>query len=72
MVLQKRLDYGFNGYQVPPMPRSARSARVISSPYQFYIVTLATMSLLCLLSPFRRGASIGEKPKTVRCVHSTY
>ncbi|KAL5991896.1 hypothetical protein ACLOJK_012807 [Asimina triloba] len=27
MVLQKRLDYGFNGYQVPPMPRASRSAR---------------------------------------------
>nr|GMD20306.1 telomere repeat-binding protein 5-like isoform X1 [Ipomoea batatas] len=27
MVLQKRLDYGFNGYRVPPMPRSTRSAR---------------------------------------------
>ncbi|KAJ4832134.1 hypothetical protein Tsubulata_038674 [Turnera subulata] len=27
MVLQKRLDYGFNGYQVPPTPRSTRSAR---------------------------------------------
>ncbi|XP_073057077.1 telomere repeat-binding protein 5-like [Primulina eburnea] len=27
MVLQKRLEYGFNGYQVPPMPRAARSVR---------------------------------------------
>ncbi|KAJ6691780.1 TELOMERIC REPEAT BINDING PROTEIN [Salix purpurea] len=27
MVLQKRLDYGFNGYQVPPVPRATRSAR---------------------------------------------
>ncbi|XP_059429761.1 telomere repeat-binding protein 5-like [Corylus avellana] len=27
MVLPKRLDYGFNGYQVPPMPRATRSAR---------------------------------------------
>uniref|UniRef100_A0A5B7AQG3 Putative telomere repeat-binding protein 5 n=1 Tax=Davidia involucrata TaxID=16924 RepID=A0A5B7AQG3_DAVIN len=27
MVLQKRLDYGFNGYQVPPTPRATRSAR---------------------------------------------
>ncbi|KAF8395134.1 hypothetical protein HHK36_019075 [Tetracentron sinense] len=27
MVLQKRLDYGFNGYQVPAMPRASRSAR---------------------------------------------
>ncbi|KAB5520331.1 hypothetical protein DKX38_024650 [Salix brachista] len=27
MVLDKRLDYGFNGYQVPPMPRATRSAR---------------------------------------------
>ncbi|KAK4483123.1 hypothetical protein RD792_010302 [Penstemon davidsonii] len=27
MVLQKRLDYGFNGYQVPPIPRAARSVR---------------------------------------------
>ncbi|KAL5973346.1 hypothetical protein ACLOJK_029996 [Asimina triloba] len=27
MVLQKRLDYGFNGYQVPPTPRASRSAR---------------------------------------------
>ncbi|XP_073062132.1 telomere repeat-binding protein 5-like [Primulina eburnea] len=27
MVLQKRLDYGFNGYQVPPTPRAARSIR---------------------------------------------
>ncbi|OVA17848.1 SANT/Myb domain [Macleaya cordata] len=27
MVLQKRLDYGFNGYQVPAMPRACRSAR---------------------------------------------
>ncbi|KAL7173380.1 hypothetical protein ACSBR2_032781 [Camellia fascicularis] len=27
MVLQNRLDYGFNGYQVPPTPRAARSAR---------------------------------------------
>ncbi|KAI3788069.1 hypothetical protein L2E82_00707 [Cichorium intybus] len=26
MVLQKRLEYGFNGYQVPPTPRAARSA----------------------------------------------
>ncbi|WMV35913.1 hypothetical protein MTR67_029298 [Solanum verrucosum] len=27
MVLQKRLDYGFNGYQVPPIPRATRSLR---------------------------------------------
>uniref|UniRef100_A0A6N2MIG3 Uncharacterized protein n=1 Tax=Salix viminalis TaxID=40686 RepID=A0A6N2MIG3_SALVM len=27
MVLDKRLHYGFNGYQVPPMPRATRSAR---------------------------------------------
>ncbi|MBA0807281.1 hypothetical protein Gohar_023095 [Gossypium harknessii] len=27
MVLQKRLDYGFNGYQVPTIPRATRSAR---------------------------------------------
>ncbi|KAK9279583.1 hypothetical protein L1049_013262 [Liquidambar formosana] len=27
MVLQNRLDYGFNGYQVPATPRAARSAR---------------------------------------------
>ncbi|KAL2471268.1 Telomere repeat-binding protein 5 [Abeliophyllum distichum] len=27
MVLLKRLEYGFNGYQVPPTPRAARSAR---------------------------------------------
>ncbi|XP_073143229.1 telomere repeat-binding protein 5-like [Henckelia pumila] len=27
MVLQKRLEYGFNGYQVPFMPRAARSVR---------------------------------------------
>ncbi|KAG7949756.1 hypothetical protein I3843_13G078900 [Carya illinoinensis] len=27
MVLHKRLDYGFNGYQVPPTPRGTRSAR---------------------------------------------
>ncbi|XP_010521860.1 PREDICTED: telomere repeat-binding protein 5 isoform X1 [Tarenaya hassleriana] len=27
MVLQKRLDYGLNGYQVPATPRAARSAR---------------------------------------------
>nr|XP_043611021.1 telomere repeat-binding protein 5-like [Erigeron canadensis]XP_043611022.1 telomere repeat-binding protein 5-like [Erigeron canadensis] len=26
MVLQKRLEYGFNGYQMPPTPRAARSA----------------------------------------------
>ncbi|KAL8215237.1 hypothetical protein R6Q57_004686 [Mikania cordata] len=32
MVLQKRLEYGFNGYQVPPTPRAARSAtRRVSS-----------------------------------------
>ncbi|EOY34005.1 TRF-like 2, putative isoform 2 [Theobroma cacao] len=27
MVLQKRLDYGFNGYRVPATPRATRSAR---------------------------------------------
>ncbi|KAK7312466.1 hypothetical protein VNO77_36347 [Canavalia gladiata] len=27
MVLQKRLEYGFNGYQAPAMPRASRSAR---------------------------------------------
>ncbi|KAE8705669.1 TRF-like 2, putative isoform 2 [Hibiscus syriacus] len=27
MVLQKRLDYGFNGYTVPATPRATRSAR---------------------------------------------
>lgn len=27
MVLHKRLDYGFNGYQVPHIPRATRSAR---------------------------------------------
>uniref|UniRef100_A0A1D1YLU9 Telomere repeat-binding protein 3 n=1 Tax=Anthurium amnicola TaxID=1678845 RepID=A0A1D1YLU9_9ARAE len=27
MVLQRRLDYGFNGYQAPIMPRRPRSAR---------------------------------------------
>ncbi|XP_044505405.1 telomere repeat-binding protein 5-like [Mangifera indica] len=31
MVLQKRLDYGFNGYQVPYTPRATRSARRRSS-----------------------------------------
>lgn len=30
-MLQKRLDYGFNGYQVPYTPRATRSARVIYS-----------------------------------------
>ncbi|KAK4763776.1 hypothetical protein SAY87_013214 [Trapa incisa] len=27
MVLNRRLEYGFNGYRVPTMPRAARSAR---------------------------------------------
>lgn len=27
MVLQKRLNYGFNGYQVPVIPKASRSAR---------------------------------------------
>ncbi|XP_051134319.1 telomere repeat-binding protein 5 [Andrographis paniculata] len=27
MALQKRLNYGFNGYEAPPMPRAARSVR---------------------------------------------
>ncbi|KAJ8631744.1 hypothetical protein MRB53_025067 [Persea americana] len=27
MVLQKRLNYGFNGYQVPAIPQASRSAR---------------------------------------------
>ncbi|WJX81843.1 hypothetical protein P8452_64676 [Trifolium repens] len=27
MVMQKRLDYGFNGYQVPSVPRASRSPR---------------------------------------------
>ncbi|KAJ4915291.1 Telomere repeat-binding protein 5 [Raphanus sativus] len=27
MVFQKRLDYGFNGYEVPPTPRATRSPR---------------------------------------------
>ncbi|KAK4441090.1 Telomere repeat-binding protein 5 [Sesamum alatum] len=27
MVLEKRLEYGFNGYKVPPTPRAARSVR---------------------------------------------
>ncbi|CAI0393081.1 unnamed protein product [Linum tenue] len=27
MVLKRRLDYGFNGYEFPPIPRAARSAR---------------------------------------------
>ncbi|KAK7341681.1 hypothetical protein VNO80_24618 [Phaseolus coccineus] len=27
MVLQKRLEYGFNGYQAPAMPRASRSVR---------------------------------------------
>ncbi|XP_020214264.1 telomere repeat-binding protein 5 isoform X1 [Cajanus cajan] len=27
MVLQKRLEYGFNGYQAPAMPRASRSTR---------------------------------------------
>ncbi|TKY67359.1 Telomere repeat-binding protein 5 [Spatholobus suberectus] len=27
MVLQRRLDYGFNGYQAPAMPRASRSTR---------------------------------------------
>ncbi|KAI4383854.1 hypothetical protein MLD38_009650 [Melastoma candidum] len=31
MVLSRRLEYGFNGYQVPSMPRAARSARRRSS-----------------------------------------
>lgn len=30
-MLQKRFDYGFNGYQVPPIPRATRSARVSRS-----------------------------------------
>ncbi|OWM66781.1 hypothetical protein CDL15_Pgr010434 [Punica granatum] len=32
MVLNRRLEYGFNGYQVPAMPRAARSARRRGSP----------------------------------------
>lgn len=31
MVLQRRLDYGFNGYQVPVVPRASRSVRVINA-----------------------------------------
>ncbi|KAI3871384.1 hypothetical protein MKW98_024553 [Papaver atlanticum] len=34
MVLQKRLDYGFNGYQVPVIPRASRSARGRSSVFR--------------------------------------
>ncbi|KAI3971221.1 hypothetical protein MKX01_021988 [Papaver californicum] len=34
MVLQKRLDYGFNGYQVPVIPRASRSARGRSSAFR--------------------------------------
>ncbi|KAI4385554.1 hypothetical protein MLD38_003567 [Melastoma candidum] len=34
MVLSRRLDYGFNGYQVPSMPRAARSARRRSSAWK--------------------------------------
>ncbi|KAG6769481.1 hypothetical protein POTOM_025120 [Populus tomentosa] len=29
MVFQRRLDYGFDGYQVPVVPRASRSVRVI-------------------------------------------
>lgn len=31
-MLQKRLEYGFNGYEVPPTPRAPRSARKRPSP----------------------------------------
>uniref|UniRef100_A0A7N0UL44 Uncharacterized protein n=1 Tax=Kalanchoe fedtschenkoi TaxID=63787 RepID=A0A7N0UL44_KALFE len=34
MVFQKRLDYGFSGYQVPPTPRAARSARRRASSFK--------------------------------------
>lgn len=44
MVLQKRLDYGFNGYQVPATPRATRSARVsiyciLTSCINFFVVS---------------------------------
>lgn len=40
MVLQKRLDYGFNGYHVPYTPRATRSARVMSLSYVYSVCYL--------------------------------
>lgn len=46
MVLNRRLEYGFNGYQVPAMPRAARSARVSSHIIvpQFAIMNLSSIA----------------------------
>ncbi|KAH6766148.1 TRF-like 2 [Perilla frutescens var. hirtella] len=76
MALQKRLDYGFNGYQVPPTPRAARSVRRRSlfkkkaDDHQMcafdLLATVAGKLLLDGESPPSANTSSGkERPATV-------
>lgn len=62
-MLQKRLDYGFNGYQVPPIPRAARSARVIihSPDILLLLRFLFWSSIIYVLRLFQRRCIFKRK-----------
>ncbi|XP_015874015.2 telomere repeat-binding protein 5 isoform X3 [Ziziphus jujuba] len=74
MVLQKRLDYGFNGYQVPATPRATRSARRRGTPRKrseenqmCAFDLLATVAGKLLLDPESSPSSSNTSSDKDRC-----
>ncbi|KAL6967542.1 hypothetical protein U1Q18_033350 [Sarracenia purpurea var. burkii] len=76
MVLQDRLGYGFNGYQVPPTPRATRSARrrgsnrkKVDDSQMCAFDLLATLAGKLLLeghgSPISHDTLTGKEPCTI-------
>ncbi|CBI16113.3 unnamed protein product, partial [Vitis vinifera] len=75
MVLQKRLDYGFNGYQVPATPRATRSARrrglfrkKVEDNQMFAFDLLATVAGKLLLEGEKSPDSVNTSNGKEQCV----
>lgn len=46
MVLKKRLEYRFHGFQVPTIPRAPRSARVSIGLHLFFFLVCLVISFI--------------------------
>lgn len=74
-MLQKRLDYGFNGYQVPATPRATRSARrrgsfrkKVEDNQMFAFDLLATVAGKLLLEGEKSPDSVNTSNGKEQCV----
>lgn len=69
MVLKKRLDYGFDGYRVPVIPRAPRSLRVsMIYDHALYPDCAGNFSLITFAYCFRGGHFIRSQRRIARFV----